>query len=52
MEDFEAVFASIWQLFDIPMTLYGFTFSFAQVFVFSIVASIIFGAIGWFFWGS
>ena len=51
IQDFGNLLGMIWDGFDIPMTVYGFSFSFQQVFMFSVVASIIFGAIGWFFWG-
>lgn len=44
---FGSVLSAIWQGFDIPMTIYGFTFSLRDVFMFSIISSMIFGAIGW-----
>lgn len=44
MSDVGALFSYVIRLFQIEFTLYGFTFSLWEVFVFSIVASLI----GWF----
>ena len=52
LEDFGAVLAAAWDAFAIPIYLYGFDFNLQQVLIFSMVASAILGAIGWFFWGS
>ncbi len=44
---FGAVLAAIWNGFDTPLNIYGFTFSLRDVFMFGIISSMIFGAIGW-----
>ncbi len=44
LSDFGALISSTVQIFSIEFTIYGFTFSFWEVFLFSIAASII----GWF----
>lgn len=41
MDDFFAVMSAIWGIFDIPMTVYGFTFTFKSVFIFSICVGLI-----------
>lgn len=46
ISSFGAILAQIWEGFDIPMNVYGFTFSLRDVLMFSLVATIIFGAIG------
>ena len=46
IEDIGLVLSAVMQLFKLEFTLYGFTFSWWEVFVFSIVA----GIIGWILW--
>ena len=41
MSDIAALFSYIVKLFQIEFTLYGYTFSLWQVFVFTIVASLV-----------
>lgn len=43
---FGSMLTAIWQGIDIPMNIYGFTFSLRDVLMFSLVATVIFGAIG------
>lgn len=38
---FGAMVAAVWELINLPITLYGITFSFGQVLMFSVVASIV-----------
>lgn len=46
IEDVGLVFSAVMRLFKLEFTLYGYTFSWWEVFVFSIVA----GLVLWFFW--
>lgn len=46
MEVFTQYFAVIIEGFQIPFTVYGFTFSFFDLIIFSVVASILAGFIG------
>lgn len=41
ISDFAALMSWTMQAFNLPITLYGYTFSFWQVFVFSVVALIV-----------
>ena len=41
ISDFGAVIAATVQLFSVELTIYGFTFSFWEVFLFSIAAGIV-----------
>lgn len=41
LSDFGAVISATVQLFSVEFTIYGFTFSFWEVFLFSIAASIV-----------
>lgn len=41
MEHIGAMFSAVMRLFQLEFTLYGFTFSFWQVFVFAVVASLV-----------
>ena len=41
-----AFFGQIYNLFQIEMTVFGFTFSFWDVFMFSLVAGVIFSFLG------
>lgn len=41
MEDFAALMSWTMRIFDLPITLYGFTFSLWQVFAFSAVTVIV-----------
>lgn len=43
---FLSFISKIWDAFDIPLTIYGFTFTFKQIFLFSLVTAIIFNFIG------
>ena len=52
IEDFGRILAASWDAMGIPIHLYGFDFTLQQVLIFSMIASAILGAIGWFFWGS
>lgn len=51
METFGAVINAVVGLFQMPLTLYGFTFSFWEVFLFTIVVGIIAFILGGFFGG-
>lgn len=44
--DVGLLFAAVMRLFKLEFTLYGYTFSWWEVFVFSIVA----GIVGWLLW--
>jgi len=44
LSDFSALISATVQIFSVEFTIYGFTFSFWEVFLFGIVVSII----GWF----
>ena len=46
MSDLQATFAATHNLFKLEFTLYGFTFSFWQVFLFAIVGGILLSFIG------
>lgn len=46
MQDFFTIMAQIWSAFGMPMTVYGFTFSFKSVFFFTIAAGIVGAFIG------
>lgn len=46
MEDFTLLMQIIWGLFDIPLNVYGYEFTFKQIFVFSMVGYLIFGFLG------
>lgn len=46
MDFFMQYFAGILQLFKTPLTIYGFTFSFWDVFLFTAAASIVLRFIG------
>lgn len=41
MEDIAALLSSTYRIFNIPLNLYGFSFSFWEVFLFGAVACII-----------
>lgn len=41
ISDFSAMIAATVELFSVEFTIYGFTFSFWEVFLFSIAASIV-----------
>ena len=41
MKEFGAVLLSVVQIFDIPLTIDGFTFSFWQIFLWAIVAGVV-----------
>lgn len=49
MELFTAAVTSVIDLMRIDFTLFGYTFSLWQVFLFSIIAGAVAGAVGWFF---
>lgn len=51
MENLAIFFGLVVDLFDIPMTVYGFTFSFWDVFMFCLFASALCYFIGGFFSG-
>ena len=51
MSELAAVFAVVIELFKIEFSLYGFTFSLWQVFVFTVVASLVCWLIGEVFLG-
>lgn len=46
MSDVAALFSYVLKLFQLEFTLYGFTFSLWEVFVFSVVSS----CVGWLLW--
>lgn len=46
MSDIATLFSYVLQLFQIEFTLYGFTFSLWEVFIFSVVASLV----AWLLW--
>lgn len=46
MSDLQATFAATLNLFKLEFTLYGFTFSFWEVFLFTIVGGILLSFIG------
>ena len=46
MDAFISIFLLIWDMFKIPLNVYGFTFSFWDVFLFTVAASIILRFIG------
>lgn len=43
MEDLRLVLSVAWNLLKMPLTIYGYTFSFAQIMIFGIV-------VGWLVW--
>ena len=49
MDAFGSVIAAGWNALGIPMTIFGFTFSFQNVLVFLIIASFVIGAIVYLF---
>ena len=51
MNDFQTVMSYAWQLMSIQFTIYGFTISFAQVFLFTILSSLVAYAIFRILWG-
>ena len=48
---FGAALTTIWEGMAMPMNVYGFSFSFRDVLIFSLVSTVIFSAIGRFFNG-
>lgn len=46
MSDIATLFSYVLQLFQIEFTLYGFTFSLWEVFIFSVVSSLV----AWLLW--
>ena len=51
METLTSFFGMVIDLFKIPMTIYGFTFSFWDVLIFSLFASLVCFLIGGFYSG-
>ena len=51
MNDFQTVMNAAWQLMSIQFTLYGFTISYGQVFLFTVLSSIVAYAIFKILWG-
>lgn len=51
MEIFGTIFSAVLDIFRLDFTVFGFTFSFWDVFVFSIVTGVLAYAIGGFFSG-
>lgn len=51
MNDFQTVMNAAWQLMSIQFTLYGFTISYSQVFLFTVLSSIVAYAIFKILWG-
>jgi len=49
IEDFGLVISSAWDMMGMPITIYGFTFSWRNVMLWSLVAGILAYAVGRFF---
>lgn len=41
MQDFGLLISAVWGMINLPITLYGITFSFGEVLIFSVVAGIV-----------
>lgn len=51
MNYFQTVLAAAWSIMNIEITLYGFTFTYGQVYIFSLLSGIVALAIFKFLWG-
>ena len=51
MNDFQLILSSTWQLMSTEFTIYGFTISYAEVYLFSIISGLTAYAIFKILWG-
>lgn len=51
MNYFEEIFSAVWQIMSIPITIYGFTFTYGQVYIFTTILIFVGIAIFKILWG-
>lgn len=48
---FQEVMSSLWQIMNIPITLYGFTLTMGEIYIFSIILGFVVYAVFKILWG-
>lgn len=51
MNDFQTIMQYAWNIMSIPITIYGFTFNYGQVYLFSLLGGLVAIAIFKILWG-
>lgn len=51
MNNFQTVLSAAWSIMSIPITLYGFTFTYGEVYIFSLLSGLVAIAIFKYLWG-
>lgn len=51
MNDFQTIMLAAWNIMNIPITIYGFTITYGQVYLFSLISGLVAIAIFKILWG-